>query len=617
MSLKPFLRRKLIISARRGTVFSERCAAASLMATIIAGSVLVWDWWGWDRSSVLGMASFAWKTFGLLVAAQAVLVLGLVTTLVAPSIAVERDRKSLDALLATKFSSADIVVGKMTAGLLRSANSLVVVVPFLVLMIFLGGGDPRLVLLAVAGLASTALAVAALAAAVSSGARTASEAASLAVAGLLTWLYLPFLIVFFLPRIWPAAASWLVPIGFSVLDGSPTAVVVNLVGVIWRGSLVDVVLRMIAYEALAAVALTLWAIVRLRPASRAVYDLEGRAALLRVLRARWRPRPRCGDDPVLWREFYSARAISPVRMMVHRLVIVLAIGLLAYVTSWFAVPAFAELSLHGYGPTTEAPSIPELNPIARVLVVKLSKLGAAPAPGQARLEFNIVLRQATLIFDVVYIFLVAGYAVEGLAKERERETWLGLIATPLTGREILRAKMLGSIWKARWLALVMMALWLVGLLVGAVHPVGFLMATAGLVVSCWFLSALGVSVSLWSRDRNQATGRAIVPVALCVGLGLLPFASPSPAAAVLAANMIPFQAWASLLSYEDVHAMTLSIPVPQFAVIGVTSVGGARFLLAAWLITTTAQAAGASFLGRAAARGFDAAVGRPVRAVSN
>ncbi len=617
MSFKPFLRRKLITSVRRGTAFSERCAAASLMAAMVVGSVLVWDWWGWDRSSVLGMASFAWTTFGLLVATQAVLVLGLVSTLVAPAIAMERDRKSLDALLATEFSSADIVVGKMMAGLLRSANSLVVVVPFLVLMTFLGGVDPRLVFLAVAGLASTALAVAALAVAVSSGARTASEAASLTVAGLLTWLYLPSLIVLLLPRVWLAAASWLVPIGFSVLDGSPIAVAVNLVGLIWRGSLVDVVVRMIAYQTLAAVVLISWAIVRLRPASRAVYDLEGRAALLRVLRARWPPRPRCGDDPVLWRELHSARAISPAMMMAHRLVNVLMIGLLAYMISWFAVPAFAELSRHGYGPMTVSPSIPELNPLARVLFAKLSKLGAAPDPGQARLEFNIVLRQATLIFDVVYIFLVAGFAAEGLAKERERETWLGLIATSLTGREILRAKRLGSIWRARRLALVMMALWLVGLLVGAVHPIGFLMAIAGLVVSCWFLAALGVSVSLWSRDRNQATGRIIVPVALCVGLGLLPFMSPGPAAAVLAANMIPFQAWASLLSYEDVHAMTLSIPVPQFAAIGIQGVGGARFVLAAWLITTTAQAVGAFFLARAAARGFDAAVGRPVRSISD
>jgi len=69
----------------------------------------------------------------------------------------------------------------------------------------------------------------------------------------------------------------------------------------------------------------------------------------------------------------------------------------------------------------------------------------------------------------------------------------------------------------------------------------------------------------------------------------------------------------SLLSYEDVHAATHSGAIPRFAAIGLGGVG-AQIILAAWLISTTAQAAGAVLLMRCAVRGFDAAVGRPLRA---
>ena len=200
-----------------------------------------------------------------------------------------------------------------------------------------------------------------------------------------------------------------------------------------------------------------------------------------------------------------------------------------------------------------------------------------------------------------------------MVAERERETWLGLIATPLTGREILRAKRLGAIWKARWLASLMLGLWTVGLLAGAIHPLGFLSAVVGLGFSSWFLASLGVFASMWSRDRNQASLWVLVPVGLLVGLSLVPFISPGTATALVAAGLIPFQAWASLLSFEDVRALAHSVAPPQFAVVGVKDLGAAWIILGAGPTTTMAQAVGAYFLTRFAGRGFDAAVGRPVR----
>jgi hypothetical protein len=173
--------------------------------------------------------------------------------------------------------------------------------------------------------------------------------------------------------------------------------------------------------------------------------------------------------------------------------------------------------------------------------------------------------------------------------------------------------MLGSIWKTRRLAFLMLALGMVGLLAGAVHPLGFLAALAGTGVSCWFLAALGVSMSPWSRDRSQATGRIFGPLMLSLGLGALPFMLPGTASVLTAAGAIPFPTWASLLSYEDVHVAIHSGAPPHYAVIGIQGGVGVRIVLAAWLISTTAQAVGTSLLTRSAVRGFDAAIGRPIR----
>ncbi|WZO98489.1 hypothetical protein EP7_000069 [Isosphaeraceae bacterium EP7] len=612
MFVLAYLRRELIASTRRGTAFSERCTPLILMTAIITACVVVWDWRGWDRSSVAGAASFARTTFGLIVSVEVVSLLCLIPAFLAPAIASERDRKSLDSLLATQASAAEIVGGTLGAGLVRLANGWAALVPALILMVSFGGVDPRLILLACAGLASTAFTLAALAVAISAVARTATRAASSTVSLAISWLSFPSIAVLILPRVWPAAAPWVLPVALPVLDSSPLGPGLSLLGAAPRGPLVDTVSRMIAIQGVAAAMLVLWAIARLRPASRAVYDLDGRDRR-RAMLSRWYPRPACGDDPVLWREMYPPRTVGLIMWAVGWTVNAVWLGLLAYAASWFAIPAFAELFRNGYVPSHGHPTLPELNPLARVLVGKMTGASLGPEPGQARLEFNILLRQVTAIFDVMFLMMVAGFAAESVAAERERETWLGLIGTPLSGHEILRAKMLGAIWKARGLGYLLLVFWTVGLLAGAVHPVGYLATLAGAAISTVLFSALGVSASLRARDRGEATSKTIGPLLLLISLGSLPFVLPGLASVLLAVGSMPFQAWVSLLSYDDVHAALHSRRPPQFAAIGIRDGSSHWLIAAAWLIVTAAQAAGASLVVRSAFRGFDAAVGRPMR----
>ena len=614
----PILRRELIAAQRNTELFSNRATTAAMVAVIVGGCIVVWDWWGWDRTSVSGAEGFGLTAFGLVVVMQLVATAGMIPATIAPGIASERDKKTLDALLATRLTSAEVILGALAAGLVKFAIGLLAVVPVLVLVVYLGGIDPRLVALAYAGIISTAFVLAALSIASSAGARSTKRA----IAGTLFWMIpwiMPVPTAILLPRFWPAAAAWLVPALLWVLDSSPFAVALNLLGAIRRTTPIGSVLRMIALQTSAAVVLILWAIWRLRPASRAVYDGEGRASLLRSLRTRRRKRPPCYDDPVLWNEIHSMRDMKAIDRISGQIIGLVAIGFIIYLTSWFAIPAFAEVAERGYGPAPTSTSLimpGYLHPFVRTLVNKLSPgSGLPPAtPGEARLEFNIVLREVTAAVAWLYVMMVASAAAEGVAAEKERDTWLGLIATPLSGAEILRAKMIGAVWKCRGLTVPLIAVWIVALLAGALHPLGFLLALLVLGTTSWFFAALGMRASLWAKNRKRAVERVMLPSMVLPSIGyVVPFLPPWSASVLMGFASLPTLLWASLISYDDVAAALGQGTFPQLALVHINTGEGAWKVLAAVLLGLTVHTVGAALLTRASARRFDEAVGRPMR----
>jgi hypothetical protein len=174
----------------------------------------------------------------------------------------------------------------------------------------------------------------------------------------------------------------------------------------------------------------------------------------------------------------------------------------------------------------------------------------------------------------------------------------------------------------------MIALWTVGLMAGAVHPLGFLAAVTGLAALAWFCSALGVSRSLREGGMRRAGHPLARVVRLVTALGVILLLVAVPGAL----------AWLSLLSYEDVFSVVHSGAFPQFGTtalqkaVGVPhyvplgarvllfgtgalqTVVGTRTVVAVWLAATTALGAGAYFVTRAMCRDFDVEVGRPTRA---
>ena len=204
-----------------------------------------------------GAAWFGHATFGMLVLIQALLAMG-VAGEAAPSIASERDRKSLDSLLATRLTSVEIVLGMMATGLVRYANWLAAALPVVVLVAIAGGVQPPLVLLSAAGLGSSVVAVAALSVAVSVSAPNRSRARSAGIGALLVWVDLPLLCEFLQPRAWPGAPRWLLHALHWIVDSSPFGVGVSafLPTLVPRPfGLIEALLRMIALQLAGSLAL--------------------------------------------------------------------------------------------------------------------------------------------------------------------------------------------------------------------------------------------------------------------------------------------------------------------------------------------------------------------------
>ncbi len=107
----------------------------------------------------------------------------------------------------------------------------------------------------------------------------------------------------------------------------------------------------------------------------------------------------------------------------------------------------------------------------------------------------------------VYMFWivgVAGGAAGSITSEREEDTWTSLTTTDLTAREIVLAKMGGAFWGMRLLGLVLVVLWTLGLIGGALHPIGVLANVAQVIVYGWFAAALGMGISLQAKSTRQA-----------------------------------------------------------------------------------------------------------------
>jgi hypothetical protein len=241
----------------------------------------------------------------------------------------------------------------------------------------------------------------------------------------------------------------------------------------------------------AAAVLVLLAIWRLRPTFRRQEETPARRTWFRgrsskSRRPRWLDRPGCGEDAVLWKERYFAPADLFTKMVLLPAIIVVTLPLaLATEVEGNLSGVLFELWQNGWRATS------------------------------FRGEHLVWALQVDVgWYSAFWLLAVAGACASSVTIEREEDTWVSLTATPLTGWEIVRAKVLGAIWNQRGFGDVLIFLWSLALLTGVVHPLRILISITFVALLTWLAAAIGIHASMTSHSTSRAVTSTIVTLSV-------------------------------------------------------------------------------------------------------
>jgi ABC-type transport system involved in multi-copper enzyme maturation permease subunit len=111
-----------------------------------------------------------------------------------------------------------------------------------------------------------------------------------------------------------------------------------------------------------------------------------------------------------------------------------------------------------------------------------------------------------------------------IASERERATWDALLMSPLEAREIVRAKVAGSLYALRWMVAAMVLAMTLAVLVGAISPSDYFTWIFANAVGGVLMAAIGVRASLALSTATKAmTWTISMWLASLVGVAVIAF----------------------------------------------------------------------------------------------
>jgi ABC-type Na+ efflux pump permease subunit len=526
--------------ARRRRSYALRTALGLFLLYLMIQSTNRWDTYAYqsetNREYTPGeLALIGMNLFGSVIWLQGIVILLLTPAFVAGTIAEDRQRKVLSYLLASPLSGAEIVLGKLAARMVNLVVLVAVGLPVVSIALFLGGIDPADVWLWYGSSFSTLYLLAGVSIFVSTFSPRPRDAILRTYLIELVWLLLPLVEWLCgsaggtLGRLTSEAR----PITEWVIGSSP--IVLLCQSSVWlsgSGSgVVQAVTWLIGLQLLQGTLLLAWSTMRLRPV-----EQGSRLRGLRWLGSRRVSQPRrlfarrpCGDAPMIWKEC-SGTVSSPSLMRTVCLVCltVAAVGGMGYWVYRMGIPAFQEVLDYGYGSTgTQA----------------------------ARDALSAGVRFLTACLYVLMALLLGAGAATGITMEREKDAWTSLTVTPLEGQEILTGKILGALWRVRGMLAALLFVWLIGLICGAVHPLGFLLAIAATSIDLTFIAVLGTYLSLRSKSSARAIAATIAILVFLNG-GYLFCCTPAMNGAesiLFTAGVTPMIVTAAPFSFSDLE----------------------------------------------------------------
>ena len=377
-----------------------------------------------DTNSIAQFTAAFFATFGVL-QLMAVLLIG--PALAAGTIAQERERRTMEYLYATPLSNLEIIIGKLGGRVLQILYLVLSGVPVLALAMLLGGIAPRAIIALTAVTLSTVLFVTMVSIAVSAWTAKARDAV---IRAYLVFFCLWVLPLPALPLSYQAGYAWLKPIVEQVIVANPVVTFTMILSGdgLWGPLagpwelLLTLVRNQMLVGGMALVLATLF--------MRRIHLREsGKAARKR----RWRIqffRGEIGDNPMYWKELYAEPGSSRLGLMGY--------GLLAVIFS------------RG----------------VRVHYLYVSRIRTPLLPlflraGRSFCEYATCM---STFLSCCGLLLLTARAAGSITSEKERDCWVSLISTPLDARQIVKAKILGSLWSLRGLVPFLAVVWLPALL---------------------------------------------------------------------------------------------------------------------------------------------------------
>jgi len=414
--------------------------------------------------SLQQLASYGQTLYETVVSIELTLVLLAAPAATAGAICLDKARGTLDHMLATDLSNAEIVLGKLGARLVPVLGLIACVLPIMALSSLLGGIDPQAFFGSFTTAVGCALLSSSLAMTLSVWGRKTHEVLMLTYLILIVWLIGPNLVLFiiksfsrsipflfeeivwlsnpyglvFAPYVMPGEVGWAIYLGF------------------WGACLVlSVILVGLATRWIRVVALTQAG----QPASR---SRQGRFAFrFHLARQAWLPRipgPSLDGNPVLWREWHRSK---PTRLLRVTWSLYTALGIVGIAIILWSAPVYRNPEYTAY--------------------------------------------MSTFQVSLGLLFLSVN-AATSLAEERVRGSLDMLLTTPLSTRTILVGKWLGTfgqsgrvvVWPAAVGGIVVVGsgLWIsYFLLLGLILAYIAAITSLGLALATW-VSRLGRAVAV-------------------------------------------------------------------------------------------------------------------------
>ena len=441
------------------------------------------------------LTRFAEDFFWVYVVTQFLAVALLTPAFTAAAITDEKERKTLDFLLVTDLSGREIVFGKLASRVGALLTFVLAGLPVVALMQFFGGIEPRLLFLTVGMTLLTVVSLSAISVCVSVLLSRTRDAVMLAYA-------LPAAYVFFSLQalaVTRRGSDWRELAEYFAM-GNPFFVGQRLDRAFSAGGTPSTALWYIGFHAVVAVlgiAIAAW---RLRAAveGRGTPGTKPRGALRKLFawalgrRTEARPHPPVSDAPVHWREVYVDPGSGSG--IVQRLFV---LGVLAAIVL----------------------------PFLGIVYDALRRSDNAYYYGYSRgpwyyfhAQTQVWVCAVTCGLGIIMLLRATVRGASALAGERDRDTWVSLLSTPLSTREILHGKWAGCVWGQRGTMYLLVSVWAVGVFTGAVNPIPLVLVAVALGVYLTAFAWLGLRCSVTARNARVAIARAI-PAAVFLGGG--------------------------------------------------------------------------------------------------